>query len=989
MTEVHDGLREVALVNGVPVAQGLPGGAPANPPHIYHSNISKHFKVTGEQESLCYEVFQERSNKYKVGNLVSSNDIPEMLDEVHVACESAVLKNLLQKINKGTDSWVDFDEFMLTYVYTPSYQSDHLEDMMAQKSQETCNGFLSEIRDKQKNHVSASVELLMYCVEDDLKQMRSCMHLPVAIGMLVAFMLACSHHERTAEIHAMEQAVERNLWETAQFATSGTRPFEHRRMGFKDQSAMSTPADFWSWMNGGFAPAFFKDKQVKMNEVWQNVDGRCKNASDALNHTSLNMSDLGSVFYNPGPRHASRQSCPLADTAPATRDELYDQRYLNHWIVVGGVRMRQQRLGLSNCSKQDKKLTAAMGKVGATCVPVNYSHIIWVEPGRRDLYNDFDGLYDQPGGETVYMKSNSQLKDVQQTLRELENRAWFDPQTFSIELTVPLFNPSQDALMLVAVMLYQNQAGHYHKMVEPAAVWTRPYRDNMSYILDALWFACVLRIMIGEVMKISNLMQQYGTEGFVKLAKSMWKHYFSLNLTVDYINVLTAFAIVGQWIQHLSNVDSVNSYLNAADPRVTGSWPEHIQLVKFFEVANIMKEYRETAKVTLALYPFFVVARVFRAFSGQPRLAVVTATVSWASVSLIHFIVVILSMFVCFVMAAYILFGREMDEYATLGRSAHSTFLVLMGHYDHQAMVEVSRSLACTWHVLFTVAIEFVMLNMLLSMVLDAHTEVKSMLGGIGQPIWGQAREIYNRWYMLQKGERVALETCYNFIEKYSEVLKQPEKALNEQVLCQVVPNLPPTQARRIIQRSNDKADAKARVQISLSQAMKCISKICSALESIKRMSLLLNDMLDYQRQLTKETLGALLGDDPDNIGKSKQAPPSPARERMNSNGSGTAADLKEKSPPTIDGVPTELVQCWERHNKAVYGRLQMIEEKAMSHFQLLEDHLLQLMPAITQLHQQTFQTQDTLPPSNWAQSSSQTPWSCCGREVRQEVRKM
>ena len=41
-------------MNGVPVAQGLPGGAPANPPHIYHSNISKHFKVTGEQE--CYAV---------------------------------------------------------------------------------------------------------------------------------------------------------------------------------------------------------------------------------------------------------------------------------------------------------------------------------------------------------------------------------------------------------------------------------------------------------------------------------------------------------------------------------------------------------------------------------------------------------------------------------------------------------------------------------------------------------------------------------------------------------------------------------------------------------------------------------------------------------------------------------------------------------------------------------------------------------------------
>ena len=66
----------------------------------YHT-IPNH--IMPYQESLCYEVFQERSNKYKVGNLVSSNDLPEMLEEVNAACESAVLKNLLQKINKGAE----------------------------------------------------------------------------------------------------------------------------------------------------------------------------------------------------------------------------------------------------------------------------------------------------------------------------------------------------------------------------------------------------------------------------------------------------------------------------------------------------------------------------------------------------------------------------------------------------------------------------------------------------------------------------------------------------------------------------------------------------------------------------------------------------------------------------------------------------------------------------------------------------------------------
>ena len=42
--------------------------------------------------------------------------------------------------------------------------------------------------------------------------------------------------------------------------------------------------------------------------------------------------------------------------------------------------------------------------------------------------------------------------------------------------------PPEDALMLVAVMIYQNQAGHFHKMVEPAAVWTSVYVYIYIYI---------------------------------------------------------------------------------------------------------------------------------------------------------------------------------------------------------------------------------------------------------------------------------------------------------------------------------------------------------------------------------------------------------------------------------------------------------------------------------------------------------------------------
>lgn len=114
--------------------------------------------------------------------------------------------------------------------------------------------------------------------------------------------------------------------------------------------------------------------------------------------------------------------------------------------------------------------------------------------------------------------------------------------------------------------------------------------------------------------------------------------------------------------------------------------------------------------------------RLFKAFSAQPRLAVMTRTLYESSVDVGHFFVVFCTIFLAFSAMAQHLFGHELAEFVTLARASQSSFRVLVGEFDWDAMRTGGRSVAAIWLTSFVVLIVFVMLNMLLSIVMDTSS---------------------------------------------------------------------------------------------------------------------------------------------------------------------------------------------------------------------------------------------------------------------------
>merc|ERR1712232_520871 len=94
------------------------------------------------------------------------------------------------------------------------------------------------------------------------------------------------------------------------------------------------------------------------------------------------------------------------------------------------------------------------------------------------------------------------------------------------------------------------------------------------------------------------------------------------------------------------------------------------------------------------------------------------------------------------------------------------------------------------------------MLNMLLAIVMDVYTEVKSSIGSDAETLWSQAREIYRRWRELRRGNRVSLNHILVYIAPENTERSEEEELdtkLTVKSFLAMVPRLGERQAQRVL----------------------------------------------------------------------------------------------------------------------------------------------------------------------------------------------
>jgi len=547
-----------------------------------------------------------------------------------------------------------------------------------------------------------------------IEEADSCTSLPFTLLMVAAYTVMVILHDPAVSVYSVEESITFDIEEQADFAWTSDN------IGHKAIYDIDTFADVFSWFSEGLVPLMF------MQEM-QISEGR--DPSDE---------DVEPFFW----------------TTPQ------DERgvVLNYNRLVGGIRVRQERGTPGPCTTKG----ANLGFYGIDCRH-GLGYELWPETwtaftttnGERDFW-----LW-------VHEEQTTLLDRVYQ--KEAED--WLDAATRKIEIAIPIMNLEYNIYSLIFVSLFFSRGGHIWKRIIPMSTYSSWWHGPANIVVDSIWGTCMLWITFSEGLKIRSI---YNTSGW----RGVRHDYLNFWIIIDWISVGIAIFLTSMFMLRLNATASLNDIVTEIGAIDYVDY-EDLYRAKCMEFLNALDaEVHRTYefRIFLGVYPLVIIMRLFKAFSAQPRLSMVTRTLSGAAVDLLHFLLVFSSIFLTYAVAGILLFGREADGFTTLPRAIVSCFRFMMGEFDWEDISVVGRGEAGLWFVTFCVISTLLMLNMLLAMVMDSYSKQKEKIG-MADTLIEEAFQVYRRWLGQRRKEQLHMREILKSLYDHYTKLEQGNRS--------------------------------------------------------------------------------------------------------------------------------------------------------------------------------------------------------------------
>lgn len=518
-----------------------------------------------------------------------------------------------------------------------------------------------------------------YLVEDHIikeaNHYASCKSLPFTILLVVSYAVMAIQHLDAPRVRAVENSISFDIIDNANFAFD---IFEYA--GQKDHTDVNSLTDFWSFMTVGLVPLLFVQEHT-----W----------SEDLYHRNFTV--------EPG----------IAPVLELPKDKW--GLYINYNRIVGGVRMRQERSESVPCW-----ISETLNKFyGRNCrSDVGEARQYDLDPPvsvARDT--EANGEY------TEWLWVHWPYDAVADRVVELEANMWLDDMTRKVEVSIPIYNGEYSTHALINVNFYFSRGGHIWKEIVTQFCFAEWFTGWTHYVFDALYVCCILWIFFNEMIDILSVITESGIGGLKSEYLDLWN-------AVDWISVLTGITLMAFFVEALVKTGRLNEAA-VAFGELPQPIPENVTDVA--EVREYMDQLESAVTwVTflqrwLARYPCIVVFRLFKAFHAQPRLALVTLTLSNSAVDLAHFLAVCFCVACGFLTSGVLLFGRDVVELSTMERGIIYLFRTLLGDFDYDELRLAGRIFpASLWFAFFCIVVSLLLMNMLLAIVMDAYSVVKS-----------------------------------------------------------------------------------------------------------------------------------------------------------------------------------------------------------------------------------------------------------------------
>lgn len=670
-------------------------------------------------------------------------------------------------------------------------------------------------------------QVLIKSIRKEIGHEEAFLTLPWAILLLIVFSVCLVNHDRNNELRDIEDALHVDVHENAGFAYTDPGNMAHKAI----DDAHYTP-DIYSFIRIGLAPLLFKNG--------------------------------GGKGWSEG-----------ADLPDVSLTKIQAKAYLNYNRVVGGIRLSQTRSTPDTCQNKDVSETYDMKCTPASSTNMNLDITTQPEHGdilKSELQENFQKSLER------WFLLDEKADAVLERLRQLESADWIDSSTVHVAVHYLTYNAHFHCLTLNGVHFYQTRTGRLWKKVVQEGAFLDPYEKQWLIAFDIIFVLLVLRLLIMEALDIVHTyrhrLPDSGTDWI--------KEYLGFWNAVDWISIGFTFALVIMWLESVGKISGLEEELinlsaeegtfanaiSGQSKKEIGIFEGHLDaLVLHFEE---MSEYQVQFRLLCAIFPMCLMLRLFKAFASQPRLALVTQTLSVSMTDVGHFLVVFFTIFTTFVIMAMLLFGRELAEFSEFGRAFNNCFLALMGDFDYGSMFAEAREIGTVWFWFFQIILVLLMLNMLLAIIMDTYTEVKGASSN-NVTLPEQLRVLIRRYMWIRRGEGLhldkvdeKLEEIYGFmrraeLEDISISYKWEEKDMvTPEKLVELIDGMELRQATRLVTAAVNNWRLDHLDPLSLTEAMNVISLIHRALMDQSK------TIAQNHQALVQQTasLGAILEDE-------------------------------------------------------------------------------------------------------------------------------
>jgi len=618
----------------------------------------------------------------------------------------------------------------------------------------------------------------------ELSEDMSCRSLPGAITLFACFIVSCLMAEEPTLNYSTRSLLSEIMTEDANFAYIPGSQFQRdlgadQDVGMKVLENANTRQDVHSWFRLGFFPLF--------------------QGSFALDE-------------------------PVDPTAIITQWE-----YLS---AVGGVRLSQEFAPLEDCRKPS--LAKALANFDS-CSPAYHFRSTPLSPHLPDILarrvkeeDKVRWFFFSEDWATIESR-------IDETLRP--NSTWLERRrSESVRAAVPLYNPELHTITVVYAEFFFARSGKQWVRVLAPTLKLQVYYKLIHIVVDVVCLALVLHIFLLEVKEV-HVITKEAKKQKIKPFNAIFLHFTQFWNVVDCMCIIGFAVLVLQWVRHIQNAQTLHDMLTGeAFGRRTMNGTEmekEAELGALLDQVESSLRHQMTVAYVRSVCLFLVPLRMFKAFSAQARLSILTRTFAVCAVDVFHFLLIFFTLFMSWAVAGIVLFGSSIEEFADFERAMNTCLRVVLGEIVwYEVREEAGPIVAALWLWTFCFVNSLVVLNMLLAIIMDAYSEVKSSVGTHSETLPQQAWETYTCWRARQAGQRLSGKEVLHALEAKH---LPGDLMITPASFCDLVPGLSKEQAEEVLIGSLQDADDLESSTHSISGVIKMTGAVDTRVKAMNR----------------------------------------------------------------------------------------------------------------------------------------------------------